>query len=231
MGSTMTLNPQPTPFCDSETVRRAFAGKRVALVGSGPGVLDNKEGFVDSHEVVVRVNNYKIGAPQGRRCDVFYSFFGTSVRKSAAELKRDGVRLCVCKCPDAQFMESAWHCRRGRPHGVDFSYIYRARQAWWFCETYVPTTERFLEWFNLLGGHVPTTGFAALLEILSHEPASVYMTGFDFFQSRVHNVNERWRPGDPSDPIGHAPERERQWVLRNTERLTFDPALTRALRR
>lgn len=218
-------------FCDREAVRQVFAGKRVAIVGSGPGVLDNEPGFIDAHDVVCRVNNYKTGPAQGIRTDVHYSFYGGSIRKTAGELMRDGVRLCMCKCPDAKFMESAWHRRRGRPHGVDFRYIYRARQAWWFCETYVPTTERFLEWFNLLGGHVPTTGFAALLEILSHEPASVYMTGFDFFQSRVHNVNERWRPGDPSDPIGHAPERERQWVLRNAERLTFDPALTRALRR
>lgn len=231
MQSTTTLKAPPTLFCDRDVVREMFHGKHVALVGSAPGVLDNRPGFVDSHEVVVRVNNYKVGARPGVRCDVFYSFFGSSIRKTADQLKRDGVRLCICKCPDAQFIESAWHRRRDRLRGVDFSYIYRMRSDFWFCDTYVPTTEQFLEWFMLLGRRVPTTGFAALLEILSHDPASVYMTGFDFFRSRMHNVNERWRPGDPTDPIGHAPEREREWVSSHAERLTFDPALKRALRR
>lgn len=225
----MTLTPPPPPFCNRDAVRRAIAGKRVALVGSGPGVIGNAPGFVDSHDVVCRINNYKTGPEQGFRCDVYYSFFGASIRKTAADLKRDGVHLCICKCPDAEFMQSAWHRRHGRPNGVDFSYIYQARRDWWFCDTYVPTTDQFVEWFNLLDRHVPTTGFAALLEILSHAPASVYMTGFDFFQSRIHNVNERWRPGDPSDPIGHSHERERAWVQRNAHRLTFDRALTRAL--
>lgn len=225
----MTSTLQPSHFCDREIVRRAFAGKRIALVGSGPSVLQNKRGFVDSHDVVVRVNNYKIGLAQGFRCDVFYSFFGTSIRKTALDLRRDGVRLCISKCPNTQFIESEWHRKKKRMNGVDFTYIYRNREAFWFCPTYVTPVEQFIGWFKMLDGHIPTTGFAALLEILGHEPASVYMTGFDFFQSRVHNVNERWRPGDPSDPIGHAPEREIAWIRANAHRLTFDRALGRII--
>ena len=90
-------------------MQRRLQGRRVALVGSGPGVLDNRPGFIDSHDVVVRVNNYKLSPAAGARTDVFYSFFGSSIRKSVEELKRDGVDLCVCKCPNAQFMQSAWH--------------------------------------------------------------------------------------------------------------------------
>lgn len=229
MGRAMTLMQQSNHFCDREAVRKMFHGKQVALVGSGPGVVGNAPGFVDSHEVVARVNNYKVGREQGYRCDVHFSFYGTSIRKTASDLKRDGVTLCVCKCPDAKFMDSAWHRKRGRMNGVDFSYIYRTRRDFWFCDTFVPTLEQFREWFHLLDRHVPTTGFAALLEIMAHEPASVYMTGFDFFQSRIHNVDERWRPGDPSDPIGHSHARERAWVKAHADRLTFDRMLTRAL--
>lgn len=212
--------------CDRSYVEAVFNGKTVAVVGSGPGVLDNEPGFVDSHDVVVRVNNYKLGEAQGKRTDVFYSFFGSSIRKSVQDLVTDGVSLCLCKCPDAQFTESRWHRVNGKPHGVDFRYIYRDRASWWFCPTYVPTVEEFVSVFDMLDKHIPSTGFSALQQVLQHSPASVYVTGFDFFASRVHNVDEPWRPGNPEDPIGHAPELERAWLARNLDKVTMDKRLT-----
>ncbi len=218
-------------FCDSDRVRRAIEGKTVALVGSGPGVLRNPVGFIDSREVVVRVNNYKLSPAAGTRTDVFYSFFGASVRKNRDELMRDGVKLCIAKCPDAKFIESAWHVRHGKLRGIDFRPIYRERAAWWFCDTYVPPVDDFMEHFRMLGNHVPTTGFCALLDILKYNPANVYMTGFDFFQSAIHNVNEPWRRMNTSDPIGHVPDLERQWLADNLAALpvTCDHQLTEAL--
>lgn len=214
-------------FCDRSTVTAALAGKRVAIVGSGPGSLDNAPGFVDSHDIVVRVNNYRTGEAQGFRCDVFYSFFGSSIKKAAGELKADGVKLCVCKCPDAKFMDSEWHRVNGKTHGTDFRYIYRDRAAWWFCPTYVPPVCDFVQVFEMLGRHIPSTGFSALLEVMTHGPASIFLTGFDFFSSRVHNVNEPWRPGNPDDPIGHAPERERAWLAANLgPAISMDKRLT-----
>lgn len=213
-------------FSDPAKLRETFEGKRVAIVGSGPGCLDNAPCFVDSHDVVVRVNNYRTGLAQGYRCSVFYSFFGGSIKKDRAELVADGVDLCVCKCPDAKFMESAWHRKMGKPHGVDWRYIYRDRAAWWFCPTFVPSVEAFKADFDLLGGHIPSTGFSALLEVRRQNPASIFMTGFDWFSSKIHNVNEPWRPGNPDDPIGHAPERERAWLAANRDGITFDKRLT-----
>lgn len=213
-------------FCDKAYVRHAFDGKRVAIVGSGPGCLDNEPGFIDGHEVVVRVNNYKTGRTQGKRCDVFYSFFGGSIKKNADELKADGVKLCLCKCPDAKFMESEWHRQKGKLNGVDFRYIYQHRKEWWFCPTYVPPLDEFLAVFEMLKRHIPSTGFSALLLVLEQNPASVYMTGFDFFASRTHNVNEPWRPGSPDDPIGHAPELEREWLAKHGENVLMDRRLT-----
>jgi hypothetical protein len=155
---------------------------------------------------------------------VFYTFFGGSIKKTREELKADGVRLCMAKCPDAKLMDSEWHRKMNKPHGVDFRYIYRDRRGWWFCPTYVPSLAEFKASFELLGQHIPTTGFSALLAVLAQEPASVYLTGFDFFSSRIHNVNEPWRPGNPDDPIGHAPERERAWLATQTG-VTYDKRL------
>jgi hypothetical protein len=213
-------------LADREALRRTFEGQSVAIVGSGPGCLENDPGFIDGHDVVVRVNNYKVGGTLGYRTDVFYSFFGKSIKKDRAELIADGVRLCICKCPDAQFLDSDWHKKNNKPHGVDFRYIYEDRKAWWFCPFYVPPLDEFLASFDLLERHIPSTGFSALLAVRALAPRSVYLTGFDFFSSRTHNVNEPWRPGNPDDPIGHSPERERLWLRANSAGITFDKRLT-----
>lgn len=203
----------------------------MALVGSAPSVLRNKPGWIDSHDLVVRVNNYKTRGFErsvGARTDVHYSFYGTSIRKTAAELIADGVTLCLCKCPNAHAIESEWHRERNKMAGVDFRYIYRNRAGFWFCDTYMPSVPWFRETFEILGRRIPSTGFAALYD-LARLDCQVYVTGFDFFASGVHNVDERWRPGDPSDPIGHAPERERAWLKHyaknNPDRITLDPTL------
>jgi hypothetical protein len=218
--------------CGRELLEATFHGKSVALVGSGPGSLDNGRGLVDSHDVVVRVNQYKLFPATGYRTDVFYSYFGNSIKKSVEHLKRDGVALCMCKCPDAQVIESAWHRANGKMNGVDFRWIYEKRADWWFCPTYVPSVDEFMGHFNLLGGHVPTTGFSALLDVLALDPLHVYMTGFDFFSSGTHNVNERWRKGNPSDPIGHDPNAEMRWFRRNHDKypITMDRTLSELMK-
>jgi len=214
-------------FVGADRVSERIKGKRVALVGSGPGCLTNDRGFVDGHEVVVRVNNFKLGSAQGRRTDIFYSFFGTSIHTKVSILRDSGVKLCMAKCPNAKPLDSRWHEINGKGYGVDFRGIYTSRARWWFCDTYVPSVPEFLEGFDLLGQHVPTTGFAALLTLLKNEPKSIYMTGFDFFTSKIHNVNERWHMKNNSDPIGHVPEAELAWLRANIGRLpiTADRAL------
>lgn len=218
-------------FCDKSVVRRAIAGKSVAIVGSGPGCMENEPGFIDSHDVVVRVNNFKLFPETGFRTDIFYSFFGVSIKKTIAELDLSGVKLCICKCPNEKFIESEWHRRNHKMNGVDFRYIYRNRAKWWFCDTYVPTHAEFMAQFELLNQHIPTTGFSAILEVLSHAPASVYLTGFDFFTSAKHNVNEKWRRKNTDDPIGHAPELECKWLAENISLhpITTDVTLRAAL--
>lgn len=218
-------------FVSFADVAARFHGKSVAIVGSGPGCLDNAPGVVDGHDVVVRVNGYKLGPAQGRRTDVHYSFYGNSIRKSAADLERDGVTLCMCKCPDSKPLQSQWHEQRGKTNGIDFRYIYRARADWWFTDTFIPDDERFMAKVRLLDGHIPTTGFAAILDVMDCDPASIYLTGFDFFQSGKHNVDERWKPGDPTDPIGHRPMLEAAWLKSHMDGITIDRALRHALQR
>ncbi len=204
-------------FVDLEYLIDFFKDKTVAIIGSGPTVLQNEDIFIDSRDIVVRVNNYKIKGLEinvGWRTDVHYSFYGSSVKKTVDELKADGVKLCMCKCPDDKPIDSPWHEANGQKYGVDFRYIYKHRTDFWFGPTYIPSTKEFLEHFNLLGKHIPTTGFSAILTLLSLPVKELYITGFDFFSSGVHNVNERWKHKNIGDPICHVPKKELE-VLRD----------------
>lgn len=218
-------------FVTRSEVRPRFRGKTVAIVGSGPGSVANPPGLVDAHDVVVRVNNYKLSGGTGKRCDVHYSFYGTSIKKSREDLIFDGVTLCMSKLPNAHAVESEWHRRSGKMIGVDYRPHYKRRADWWFCDTYIPTVDEFMKGFNLLGRHMPTTGFAAILDILSFAPKSVFLTGFDFFSSGIHNVNEPWKHKNPDDPHRHMPGAEREWLKINMDRhpIVVDRALSETL--
>lgn len=205
-------------FIERSECRKWFEGKSVAIVGSGPGCTRNAEGLVDCQDIVVRVNNYRIAAGTGRRTDVFYSFFGTSIKKSAEELKQDGVTLCMSKLPDAHAIESEWHRQNGKMIGVDYRPHYQRRRDWWFCDTYIPTVQDFMVGFELLGRHMPTTGFSAILDVLSFDPRVVYLTGFDGFRSGIHNVDAPHRVKNLDDPFRHEPERELAWLAANRKR-------------
>jgi hypothetical protein len=174
------------------------------------------------------MNNYR---SDGHRCDVFYSFFGGSIRKTSAELKRDGVLLCMAKCPNSKPLACDWHERNGKLHGIDFRYIYELRSRWWFCDTFIPDDAHFMRGFNLLGRHVPTTGFSAILDVLACDPQIVYLTGFDFFRSKLHNLNEPWKAGNPADPIGHRPDLEARWLADYAKRhlMILDPVMSQML--
>jgi len=202
-------------------------GKTVAIVGSGPGCLDNDGKFIDGHDIVVRINNYKlIPEKTGKRTDIYYSYYGGAIKKTRDELIADGVKLLMAKCPDSQPIDSEWHRRNGKIYGIDFRPIYRRRADWFFCQIYIPTDRDFLAYFNLLGKHIPTTGFSCILDFMRCECKSIYITGFDFFTSGVHNVDERWKHNNRHDPIGHVPEKERAYLIRKRrENITYDKKL------
>lgn len=226
-------------FSDFQRVKGFFKGKRVAVFGSAPTCLDNDGKKIDEYDLIVRVNNYRmVGERHGRkydyrsrvgsRTDVFYSFFGSSIHKTPQELKTEGVRLCMSKLPDDKPIDSPWHEKKRKLEGVDYRAIYRRRKGFWFCPTYVPETKEFIALFEELGRHQPTTGFSAIWTIMRCEPEELYITGFDFFTSRIHNVNEPWRSKNVDDPICHRPEKEKEALkemAKNNHTITLDKYL------
>lgn len=219
-------------FSDFERVKDFMRGKRVVVVGSGPTGAQNKKGVIDGYDVVVRVNNYKTkgvkgGIPYdytdslGKRTDVFYSFFGSSIQKTREELIADGVKMCMSKLPNSKPFHSAWAAARGKDESHDYRPNYRRREAFWFCPTFVPTDEHFLKLFHSLNDRQPTTGFSAIVDLFRCEPKELYITGFDFFTSGTHNVDERWRFKNGDDPHRHDPEAEKNAVINTISKAPF----------
>lgn len=226
-------------------VRDIFYKKRVCIIGSAPSGLDNNGSYVEDFDVIVRVNNYKTRGTNKRgltydftdslgvRTDYHYSFYGGSIRKTQEELKADGVKGHLCKCPDDICHVTGWHVENKKIHGGDFRGIYRRRKGFWFAPLYVPEKAHYLTLFNLLGGHVPSTGFAGIWEIVNSQPKELYVTGFDFMQSKLHNVNETWLEGDPNDPVGHVFNKECELFVKWVKEygfITTDRWLTEVIR-
>lgn len=220
-----------TPSQDDSVFRNLIKGKRVCLVGGGPSALNNRAGYIDSFDTVVRVNQFKLtGNNTGRRVDVHFSFFGNSVKTNRLELINAGCKVCVIKSPPWKVIHSEWKANKSSRSAINPEYIYRAREKWWPCPAVIISEDELLSDFFMLGGHVPTTGFSAMMAILRRYPAILYMTGFDFFESGKHNLNERWEGIDSRNPIRHRPDLEYEFIKGNRDGIIFDTSLSRALR-
>ena len=198
-----------------KNLKSLFSGRRVCIVGSAPNGLDNQGSHIDGFDDIIRVNRYKFRPWEdrlGSRTDYHYSFYGSSIKIPNYKLKDDGVKAHLCKCPDDKAHFTDWHVKNRKTRGCDFRWIYTMRKDYWIAPVYIPKRDHYLKCFQLLNKHVPTTGFACIWELIQCNPKELYITGFDFFESKMHNVNERWRDGDKEDPIRHMPEVEAEHV-------------------
>ena len=96
-----------TNFISLDQMRARFKGKSIAVIGSGPTALLNSGEHIDSHDLIIRIQNYKMRGFEsqvGSRTDVHYSFYGMSMRKTAKELQEDGVSLACASCRTVPFL-------------------------------------------------------------------------------------------------------------------------------
>jgi hypothetical protein len=220
---------------NKEKLKDFFQEKRVVLFGSAPSCLQNNGLYIDNFDIIVRTNNYKVfkrtsqeifydfTANVGNRTDVFYTFFGSSVKKTIQELKKDGVKLIFSKCPNGKLLDHTVIFPKDKSNfGGEWTWIYRLREnVLKEFDHYIPDLDTFKKYFNLLGGHIPTTGFQAILEIVALKPKELYITGFDFFTSGLHNTNESWNEKNFDDPIRHVPMAELQALRLLIEKHNF----------
>jgi hypothetical protein len=168
---------------DQEWFRALFPQARsVALVGNGPSVTETAQGaYIDSFDVVVRMNSYRIGPDQaeytGRRTDLQFSHlmdtYGTQ------RLKADGVRGVVASRPASPAFA----------HNAGLGLMLRTLPRLRGMEIAWISEQVFAELYDLASiprddtsGRNPSTGVVALAALIPISGLdAILMTGFDGF--------------------------------------------------
>lgn len=196
-----------------EILGELTTGKRVAIVGNGP-LKDGHAEEIETFDTVVRVNNFdRYVCNRSTRCDIHYSYFGRSIKP--VNYKTHKTRLLVFRFPRPPFSlpdPVRWFESRARQREICFDWIYRLRGDLLAAYTPVLCVERqtFLQYFELLGQHMPTTGFQAVLDFDGLRTSELAIFGFDCFSSGLHNGGRSpWNQGGMNHPYGHVPEMEK----------------------
>lgn len=202
-------------------IKKIIEGKKVVILGSAPSVLKNDGEYINSFDLIVRINNYKMFGFEkyvGNRTDIFYSYFGRNIKKENSELLNDGVKLIMSKYPNNDF---TGHTSGQVIQGISDTckWVYDLRQDWWKFPVWIPKLRYFRENYNRID-RIPTTGMSAVLDILRFSPCLLYITGFDFMRSKIHNVDEAWNDGDGNHD--HMAESKLMATLDNNPVISFD---------
>lgn len=186
-------------------------GKNVVILGSSPSVLNNNASHIHSFDTICRVNGtdadtYRYQKQIGTRTDIHYSFYGSSIARSADALKKEGCKMLVSKIPYCNFTEHYTYGDEERRGVLNFNkYFDNFRFSG--IRLYLPHTWDLIEECKIVN-RMLTSGVSGIRKILSYHPKQLYITGFDFFESKTHNVSQPWKNGNG----GHKTESEREYV-------------------
>lgn len=159
-------------------------GKTVALVGPAASTLGRKQGaFIDSHDIIVRLN---LGCPVppnkaddlGTRTDVLYHvLFDPRIHRSKEHRHSPG-QVWAWRAAGVRFL-----CTRQDP---EHSRVTRFRPKLGDILPLVTMPSEFQKPFRAHLGTNPNTGTLAIVHLLAAGARSVWVTGFDFYQSGYH---------------------------------------------
>lgn len=194
---------------NEDCVADFFNNKSVVILGSAPCVLNVSAEELEQFDVIVRVNNYA-HFNACRRVDVYYSFFGRSIKGIEEKIRRDNPAFLFFKYPFDFVFNKHTKGREIAGKSGDFRYVQRLRKDVLLnTKHFAQTPANFISSFCAIGS-IPTTGVSAILDIIRYQPSELAIAGFDFFKSKKHNINEVWHPKDGN---GHDFETEETVVL------------------
>jgi hypothetical protein len=174
----------------------------VAVVGNAGYLRKLALGpLIDSHNLVIRMNNFQIAGFEprvGSRVDVFFTNFFTDIRYERSELAE--VKYVVASVPN-NFRK----VRRQHIHHRHAEHLVAGLRAMRRAEVFVPAYDNFRGLVRQWGAF-PSTGLMAVLFALDFLPcAKLYVTGFSFFQGTAHYFQDQ-----PASARNHDFLRERE---------------------
>jgi hypothetical protein len=162
--------------------------KSVAVVGNAGYLSEIDQGLlIDSHDLVIRMNNFRISgfeAQVGHRTDLFFTNFFTDICYDRPMLRE--ADFIVASVPNnfRKFRRQGIHHRHAEHIAAGLRALRRT-------DVFVPEWEPFCNWVRQRGC-VPSTGLMAIkfaLGVLNCQ--KLYLTGFSFFQGQPHYFNDR----------------------------------------
>jgi hypothetical protein len=141
-----------------------FHSKTVALIGPAPHILERVQDL-SNFDLVCMVNNMLPISPElaravGSRCDVWYP--ANMLLQAKPEL---------CKHPDVKIIRTTKTAAAHIPEPC----LYKWSRAKWPLHALMQQL-----------GCMPNRGMRAMIDILSHNPAKLYITGFTFYQGSAY---------------------------------------------
>ena len=222
--------------------REFLKGKRVVLVGPAPSILDTSQGAdIDAFDVVVRLNK-ALPLPEhllkdiGTRTDVLYNCMNPGDECGGKivfdVLKKNKVKYLVGAYPPLEELgstrlrlkkdlESFYSNNRLKLIDIKFCYFNN------------------INYFNQLWSimKLPNTGVMAILDLLKHDIAELYITGITFFKG---GYIQDYRPYTEAGVLDrmkqynlHHPDRQLSYMadrLLNSKRCVLDLALSDILK-
>jgi hypothetical protein len=157
-------------------------GKSLLVLGSAPSVINLTPDFMESFDLIARVNNFTWFNPC-KRVDIWYTMAGGSIRKSIGELNDSGCKLCFLKNPFDHIVGF------DKLTSIDFRNTYiRQRRHWFEHPWYIQKKENWIWLVNQIG-QIVTTGLSAIVDLYRFGPSRMHLAGFDFFSSMRHNID------------------------------------------
>lgn len=157
-------------------------GKSLLLLGSAPSVVNVTPEFMQSFDLIARVNNF-LPFNSCNRADIWYTMAGGSIFRTNGELKNAGCKLCFLKNPFAKVVgPTPLTTQDSRP-------LYAKWRRKWFELPWYIQKKQHWAWLNQQIGQIVTTGLSAIVDLYRFNPARLHIAGFDFFSSMKHNIN------------------------------------------
>lgn len=172
------------------------------IIGNAPSVEKFNDIDTNTFDTIIRLNNYKLAynfdnySVLGTRCDIWYSYFGKAISKTANEAISNGVKMVYMRYPNVDFIkETGGKYIRGV--NDDFLCFNNTRKVFFskFLIQYIQSYINFSHFYKQSNNTMLTTGTNCIHDMLYNPIFSfdlLYITGFDFFSSGISNYNEQW---------------------------------------